>query len=180
MAGPSTDLEFIGHDIIKEVMKEYGVDPMGVPDDEKPFAANRLRSRLNKLKSSKRYFCAHSPATFCAHERSLGDVTVLCDRTWISGHTWCIIDLKEQAIIYRFTQKCFKRQCKKVKNYVKPTFDDIGIRKMAEWAVKTHLIRCGLREKDAPRWEVPRKSKGPHCQAVCQMCRLKWRRCWLS
>lgn len=180
MASANTDLEFIGHDIIKEVMKEYRVNPMDVPDDMIPFTVPSLRTKyLNKLqRNSKRYFCGHSPGTFAEHGRPSGDV---CERTWQSGHTWCVLDLKEQAIIYRFTQKCWNRKCIKEKVHVKPSFDDHGIRNMAEWAVEKYLIRCGLRKKDPPQKEVPKKSsKGPHGQASCQMCRLKRRKCWLN
>ena len=151
--------------IIQQVMKENGIDPSSVPLE------NRLECRPHpkRVRNSKRYFLTRGRAEFPGH----GELMPSCERTWGSAHAWCVMDLEEQQIPYRYWQKCKNKKCK---TKVEPVYDERWIRSMAEWACDEFLVRTGRKGRPSNK-NASKKSTGPHDRWRCQMCRLLRRKC---
>ena len=83
--------------IIREVMSENKISPSEIPE-EKPFELSRfIKSFRRRKKWSKRYFKGHARGEFKCAEAT-------CGNTWTSPYSWCVLDLKKQAIIRKFKQ----------------------------------------------------------------------------
>ncbi len=152
---------------IAEVMEEEDVTVADIPR-ETPFSLDQL-SWIES--SSRRYFSCRAFALFNRHDK--------CSRNWGSARAWCIIDLKEQRIIHKFNQDC--QSCEES---VSPEYDDEAVRRMAEYAVKTFLLRSG-RARRIPRdpynfddvADALVATKGPHDEDRCEKCRLLGHSC---
>ena len=97
-------------------------------------------------------------------------------RYWGSARAWCVIDLKEQTICYRY-----KQGCKKCDSNAYPEFPERVIRKVAEFAVKWFLILTGKLECEPPNTDTvtgKRRGKGPHDEQRCDKCLKLGRCCW--
>ncbi len=88
-------------------------------------------------RNSFRYFLTKGFAWFTCKKHD-------SDRHWPSAHAWCFIDLKEQKICYRYSQKCKKDNAKAKPG---PEFIEDALQKMAEWVVKGFLIKNCTRSK---------------------------------
>ena len=154
--------------IIAEVMEEKDVLTDDIPD-EQPFDPKHLAD----IKRSKRYFRCKGFAMFNNHQRQ----DLSCNRRWASGHAWCIMDLKKQKIIHRFTQ-----ECQKCEGNAYPDFDEAALRRMAEWAVDTYLRRTGrlspIQRDPFDMADLHDALSGPHDEEHCEMCRKLGHSCW--
>ena len=145
--------------VIAEVMDGEGVAVEEIPR-ETPFDINNLGMIEN---SSRRYFSCRAFAKFNRHAN--------CSRHWGSVRAWCIIDLKEQRIIYRFDQDC--QHCEES---VPPEFDEESVERMADYAVKTFLRRSGRLRRNPFDFRdlgdaLDGATDGPHDQQRCGKCR---------
>ena len=181
--------------IIAEVMEENNVSPDDIPV-ENPFDPSRPASQID---GSKRYFHVKGFARFNEHDdddhveedeedESDGDdeprysyrvLGARCTRTWPSAHAWCIMDLKEQKIVKRYPQ-----DCQRCDGSAQPEFDEEAIRRMAEYAVKSFLIRSGLYVSPRDPFDfrdlrdsLDHEGQQPHDEARCARCRELGRRC---
>ena len=110
-------------EVIAEVMEWRGIDPTTVhrrPDWPKFRPWNR-----DSIMGSRRYVRVRGYGHF---------FDPLCNRHWRSPYSWCVIDLRQQRIIYRYIQQC--RQCEAD---CKPDFKDDAKEKMAEYACDIYL-----------------------------------------
>ena len=155
--------------IIAEVMEEKNVSPDDIPV-ESPFVPSRP---ANQIDGSKRYFRVKGFAWFREHDND----GITCTRTWPSAHSWCIMDLKQQRIVKRFSQ-----DCQKCEGSAQPEFEEEAIRRMAEYAVKSYLIRSGKLQRDPLSYVRDplddHEGQQPHDQARCGMCQALGRSCW--
>ena len=149
---------------IAEVMEEKDVFKGDIPE-EQPFDPENL----GEIRHSKRYFRCKGFAMFNSHPS--------CNRRWASGHAWCIMDLREQKIIHRFTQNC-----QKCEGLSEPEFDRAALRRMAEWAVDTHLRRTGrpspIQRDLFDMADLHDVLDGPHDERRCAVCRQLGHSCW--
>ncbi len=117
-----------------------------------------------------------------------------CTHSWSSGQTWCIVDLKEKKILKPYRQRCKKHGACNASNEEEesggdertreeweeyeaiPLYGRNTIKKLAEWAVKQHLINAGKIEDDYVPHRGYRKTPA-HCQALCGACRRLGKRC---
>ena len=170
--------------IIAEVMEEKNVSPDDIPV-ENPFVPSRP---ANQIDGSKRYFHVKGFARFNEHDvadddhvqedESDDDDEPRCTRTWPSAHAWCIMDLKEQKIVKRYPQ-----ECQRCEGSAQPEFDEEAIRRMAEYAVKSFLIRSGKLQRDPfdfrdLRDSLDHEGQQPHDEARCARCRERGQSCW--
>ena len=96
-------------------------------------------------------------------------------RRWASAQSWGIIDLKKEEICYDFPQYCNKCEGK-----ANPEFTEESIERMAEYAVRQHLIkkRKEIHAVFKPRGDDDRhETKGPHDEKRCGKCRALRRNC---
>ena len=153
---------------IAEVMDEKDVLQDDIPK-EQPFDPENL----GEIKHSKRYFRCKGFAKFDNHQRRDHN----CNRRWASGHAWCIMDLREQSIIHRFTQ-----ECQKCEGSAEPEFDRAALRRMAEWAVDTYLRRTGrlspIQRDPFDMADLHDALNGPHDEERCEMCKQLGHSCW--
>ena len=149
---------------IAEVMEEKDVFQDDIPE-EQPFDPENL----GEIRHSKRYFRCKGFATFNSHPN--------CNRRWASGHAWCIMDLRKQKIIHRFTQ-----DCQKCEGSSEPEFDRAALRRMAEWAVDTDLRRTGrlspIQRDPFDMADLHDALDGPHDEQRCAVCRQLGHSCW--
>ncbi len=153
---------------IADVMNEKGVDVSEIPE-ETPFDLARLSAIW---KTSRRFFMCRADAKFNSHDG--------CSRHWGSARAWCIIDLKRQAIIYRF-----KQDCQKCEGGVSPEYDEEAVRRMAEYAVESFLRRSGRVRRDPFDFRDMEDAldldgatnSGPHDEARCDVCRILGHSC---
>ena len=154
------------HPVIVQVMKEESVTPKDIPFEE-----HVKNPKIDAIKGSKRYFKCKAFAWFNYHEG--------CGRSWPSAHSWCILDLKEQRIHYKFSQGC-----KGCEGEAEPTFDDEAIKRMATYAVETYLKMIGRMEwrNDAldltDLADALDDERGPHDEERCEVCKQLGRSCW--
>lgn len=75
--------------IIKEVMEENNISPQDV-EEEEPFNVDTFMKNLLKKKKnwSQSYFRGHASGQFKCD-------SALCDNTWSSVYSWCILDLND-------------------------------------------------------------------------------------
>ena len=150
-------------EIIKEVMKENGVDPKRIPTD-----SGVVYTDPQSIRNSLRYYCVKGFAWFPYHGS--------CRRKWPSAHSWCVMDLKAQTIVHRYAQSC-----KTCEGKSKPDFDNDAIRRMAEYAVKSYLRMTGQLPYDFSEMRSAlddKDERGPHDEGRCSMCKLLGRSCW--
>ena len=144
--------------IILAAIEDEGVRVEDIPK-EREFTSPK------DANGSKRYFKKKGFAQFvCPSD----------NRMWSSAHAWCIIDLKEQRICYRYEQEC--QRCNSEAN---PDFSEEEVKWMADLAVKSFLRRTGQLHDDLP----DRDNGGPqggeaHDEQRCQMCKELGRSCW--
>ena len=159
--------------LLVEAMKESGILPEQVFNRN---ADGRKRTRYNpqnlsSLRGSPRYVLV----------KGYGHYKCTCSNTWPSVHSWCIMDLRQQRIRYRYEQKC--RSC--VFNHdTKPYFKKDVTTKMAEYACQQHLYRTRHgREKTADYPDMTSfagNREGSHDVGNCKMCKLKGYPCMSS
>ena len=190
--------------IIKDVMKDYDVDPQEIPE-EGPFDLKKYIEDLkHREKWSKRYFRGHAKGIYTCDK---------CDHQWTSIQAWCILDLKRQRVVMKFKQKCKKKHEKdmpeveeepsditaemeqlkmeksstfsledEVFTGVLPCYSDKSnykktVRYMVKWAVEKYLVLSGKIEPKIEHNDTPKRRR-PHIQRLCQMCKLLKRRCF--
>lgn len=156
--------------IIKEVMEEKGISPQDIPE-EQPFQLRRFVNNLKRKKKwSRRYFNGRAKGEFKCQEGT-------CDRCWSSPHSWCILDLKEQKIIMKFEQMCFKgrKKHKKANPDYKgelPTYtNEESVTRMVEWAVDL------FKDEGARQAKNDYVPTNRHPWFLCAMCQLLRRPC---
>ena len=146
-------------DIIKAAMEAENVRERDIPT-EHYFASPEDGA------NSKRYFEVKGFAWFVCPRN---------DNRWPSAQSWCFMDLKKQAICYRD-----KQDCKKCESKASPEFTEEALKRMAEYAVKSFLIRTGKRHHEyRPRGDMDGAvGGGPHDEERCARCRRLGRSCW--
>ena len=148
--------------IIKETMDKAGLRAENIPREE-PLDPKKLEV----IRRSLRYHRTKGFAKFCC----------VCGlRKWGSAHAWCILDLRRQKVAHKYEQ-----QCQSCNAEAKPVFDEESMKKMAQYAVDSYLIKTGKlkitkREGD----EAWRSSEDdlPHDERRCNMCSLVGGSCW--
>lgn len=125
---------------------------------ERPFTSPK------DVKKSRRYFMKKGFAWFTCPSG---------DKTWPSAHAWCIVDLKEGKICYRY-----KQGCQKCESMASPEFTKEYVEWVAELAVKSFLRRTGqLNDLPDTGADGP-VGGGPHDEERCEMCRELGHSCW--
>ena len=138
-------------EVIVQVMKRRGIDPTTVHC--KPGWPTFNPKDKSSIKGSRRYVLIRGYGHF---------FEPLCNRHWQSPYSWCVIDLQQQRIIYKYSQQCLR-----CKDYCKPDFKDDAKEKMAEYACKIFL-----RERTTfPNLGTPPDTvRGHHEVDLCEMC----------
>ena len=161
--------------IIAAAMDLHGVTVEAIPV-EVPFSRPLLRNRGSPIKDSERYFLLKDIAQFDHRFEEDHDG---CDHTWISHNVWCVIDLKEQDIVYRGSQKC--NECGK---WVTAYFGgshrgkNVVLKRLAKWAVQEYYRRIGKPLDDQGfRKPRPRRRDKPHEEDKCSECQYWGERC---
>ena len=144
-------------EIISEEMEKEGITTTDVP-------AEIFSKDDPKIRKSLCYFEKHGFGQFHCPEG---------DNDWTSAHSWCIIDLKEKKIIYRYYEKCQNCECETL-----PQFSKEIIEKMAGLAVITFLERTGRRERPERTGDYSGHGGGPHQEERCEKCIRLGNRCW--
>lgn len=147
---------------IREVMKEKGVSTREIPEERRADPKTAVNS------GSRRYFRVKGFASFDEHVDP-GD----CHRTWKSAHAWCVIDLKEQRVAYRY-----KQECQSCDGELTPDFDEEALRKMAEYVVDYKFLRKPREVFDFGDMQEALDGRGPHDEDRCGMCKELGRSCW--
>ena len=139
--------------VIVEVMARRGIDPKTVYHKSRPkFNPKNKKSIIG----SRRYVLVRGFGNFFKPP---------CKHWWRSPFSWCIIDLRQQRIRYRYTQQC--HQCEA---YCKPYFKENDTKeKMAEYACKIYL---GERTRFPDMGRPSAAGRGHHDVARCEMCKL--------
>lgn len=175
--------------ILKKYMKENHVDPDEIPT-EAPFDVDKFIENLKEKKNwSKRYFRG------CAYGQFKCDNT-LCGNSWSSPHAWCILDLKEQRVEMKFTQKCSFKTHKHMKQLglqdeasplepddeeavVEPCYEDAeSVRHMVEWAVNLYLYITKRKEREPTYHSSNYRPTPEHKEDLCEMCQRLGRLCF--
>ena len=138
-------------EVIVEVMARRGIDPKTV--HRKPGWPKFDPTDTDSIKGSWRYVLVRGYGHF--FEPS-------CNRRWRSPFSWCVIDLRQQRIRYRYSQQC--RQCEAD---CKPYFKDDAKEKMAKYACRIFL---GERTRFANLGTPPDTVRGHHEIDLCEMC----------
>lgn len=130
-------------EIISKVMKEENIETIDIPDDlhVDPSNVQQVKSR-----DCKRYYMCTAFAKFDSHE----DPRPIRERdghtnTWTSAYAWCTIDLKQQCIAHRWSQRC--GICGG-ESY--PWYDEMALERMTEYAVKRYLTKAGIQSIEPP------------------------------
>jgi hypothetical protein len=151
-------------EIIGEVMRKNGVNPKDIPKESWV-----LYLDPQSIRKSLRYYRVKGFAWFLNHGS--------CFRTWPSAHSWCVMDLKAQTIVHKYTQFC-----QKCEGESQPYFDENAIRSMAEYAVKSYLRRTGRLPYDFSEMrsalDDDKDDRGPHDEGRCSMCKELGHSCW--
>lgn len=184
MASEEVDIKAI----IREVMKDEGLDPTSIPTEEEPFDIDKYKDAMKARETwSKRYYRGRALGTYkCEND--------LCDHEWPSACGWCIVDLRKQEVPMRFREEC-KKGHKSLQNLsldgsklktpiqpndgtrVKPRYEDEeSVQKMVRWAVNMHLVQIGRKKRELYDSDNHRSTR-PHCQDLCEMCQILGRRC---
>lgn len=141
--------------IICKAMEEERIEPSGIPS-EQPFQLSHVK------KSSTRYFEMKFFAWFTCPKKH---------HRWASANARCYIDLKQQAIGYRYKQKCRKDNCVTLVN---PRFPRKELEKMAKHAVSQFFERISKKKRKRKEDEEDTRlgvSSGPHDQGRCDKCK---------
>ena len=138
-------------EVIVEVMARRGIDPTTV--HSRPGWPEFDPKDTDSIMGSWRYVRVRGYGYF---------FEPLCNRHWRSPYSWCVIDLRQQRIIYRYSQQC--RQCEAD---CKPDFKDDAKEKMAEYACRIFL---GERTRFASVGTPPDTVRGHHEVDLCEMC----------
>ena len=175
-------------------VKEEDLKPKNERDrlKEEPLDPNRFMKERPK---SLRYFLLKTTGGFVCgkkHEDHKPPSSHLCSHARSSGQTWCIVDLKEKKILKPYTQRCDKLHVSngspEEASSDEGSADDLDefeaiplygrktVKKLAEWAVKQHLINAGKIEDDYVPPKRYRKTPA-HRQALCKVCKILGRRC---
>ena len=154
--------------IIVQVMSKQNIEPRNVPATNfaGPF------DNPDNFRGSKRFFRVKGFAWFCKHGKPV------CSYTWASAHAWCVVDLRNQEFVHKYSQKC-----KKCNNWnIKPIFEGEAKRRMAEHACKIYLCRIGELEWSDPAWpnmeDLSGRREGEHDMSGCEMCRILGQSCF--
>ena len=153
----------VPHDVIAEVMAEYGVDPVTIP-----LVSVNIDQR--RIPPNERYFKLKGFANFRCSLNGIADDHE-CSNAWSSAHVWCVIDLKTQDFARTSRQQCKLTSCDAWRD---PKFGRDEIRRMAIIAVQ-----CYLGEDNHPRRasRPPRRTPA-HKQSRCSECRMLKSPCW--
>lgn len=154
--------------IILKELRRNKVKPEDIPED--PYTDP---SNLQHVRRSNRYFRCKAFASFDSHEDPTGGGH---RKTWKSAHAWCTIDLKQQQITHRWSQKCNKCNGESY-----PFFDERALQRMAEYAVKMYLINIGKIEREEKEDDDDDDNPlmgPPHDEDRCSMCQMLGCSCW--
>ena len=144
-------------------MNENEIQPENIPNED------HVGDPANpkEINRSKRYFLTRAKGRFPRHSG--------CERSWSSGHSWSVLDLKMQQFHHRYGQ-----DCKACNESVKPVYKEDAVEKMARWACQTYKSRIGAKQahhSGVPAGDIVH-TRGPHEQSLCEMCKMLRRECW--
>lgn len=94
------------HNIISEVMREKSIIPGDVFHKSNHIRGHRMcfnPLKLRSFHSSPRYILVKGFAWYYTHQPCTHES---CTHSWSSFHSWCIIDLRQQRIRYKYCQRC--------------------------------------------------------------------------
>ena len=157
------NLDSVFKRIIMETMHEKAVLAAEIPREEVLNVKD-----LEAIRRSLRYYRTKGFASFYC----------LCRRKWGSAHAWCILDLRRQKVAYKYGQMCQK--CEKE---AKPIFDKESIKRMAQYAVDSYLIKTRRLRRPPQRDDDDGRIKGnedeqPHDEKRCSVCLVSGGSCW--
>ena len=177
--------------IIMEVMEKNGITPDDV-EEEEPFDIDIFIKNLKKKeKWSQRYFRGRALGQFKCD-------SAICNNTWSSAFSWCILDLKEQRVEMKFKQECSSPQHKDMEQLqieednleaseseedfeagVEPCYCDEGaVEHMVEWAVNLFMVNTGRKEREATYHNYKYRQTPEHHQGKCEMCKREGKLCF--
>ena len=145
-------------------MKEYGIDPQTVPEEEE-ISDPTIPANVSQ---SKRYFIARGLGVFEPHPP--------CSRRWSSTNSWSVVDLRMHCFFHCYTQACLK--CEKK---VKPSYDEEAVREMAKVACRQFRARqmpVELLASGGSEDVITEETPVLHDQKRCGMCQALGRPCW--
>ena len=141
-------------EIIQEASAKKNVKQSDIPEEE-PFTTPE------NAQHSKRYFEVKGYARFFCEN----------NHRWVSGHSWCFVDLKKQVICYRDTQKCWKCPSKTTPEFTRECFQEMAMFVVHMYLIKTRQARTGFSYRTA-------RQQGSHITAYCSKCKRLGRGCW--
>ena len=120
---------------ISTAMNEYSIKSEEIPDERFPDT-----NKLWEASRSLRYFWVRGPAIHIGQKP--------CNHTWLSNRDHCILDLRNQCIIYSSP-----KSCKTCKIRPKAMFKVDGLVQMARFATELHIRFSKKRRARPPRTE---------------------------
>lgn len=159
--------------IIKEIMKDEGLDPEEVQEEE-PFDVDNFIKTIksgNRDEWSRRYFRGNAYGQYqCDND--------LCGNSWSSAFAWCVLDLKKQTLEMKFKQECSSgKSHKDMEQLALKDKTSSNVKHMVQWAVDLHLQLAGRKEK-RPKSHTNYRSTPEHMNGSCEMCKRLGRLCF--